>query len=306
MRSSILLTTLAAVSSVTAGVIEARAALARRALPNSVQAWTNDYADVNFTTGANGVFNVKWNNPPGGNGVHGRGYNRPSNDIVVNYTGTFQTTGAAYLALYGWTRNPLVEYYVIEAMGNHNPSDNVSATQYGCLQSDGGTYEVWEKKRTNAASIDGDHTNFEQYWSVRTTMHTGGQITLANHIAAWKAAGLLLGTQQYLDIAIESQQGAGSAVITVGTAPSTALPNTPTPTRRTARAAGTCPRSSTTRLTSTTKSSSTTTKVSTTTTTVATTTTTAAVTTTTVATTPVPTTFASSTSSASATVTTSV
>nr|OQO28192.1 hypothetical protein B0A51_03980 [Rachicladosporium sp. CCFEE 5018] len=305
MKSSILFTAFAAVSSVTAGVIEARAALARRALPNSVQAWTNDYANVNFTTGANGVFNVNWNNPPGGNGVHGRGYNRPANDIVVNYTGTFKTSGAAYLALYGWTRNPLVEYYVIESMGNHNPSDNVSATQYGCLQSDGGTYEVWEKKRTNAASIDGDHTNFEQYWSVRTTMHTGGTITLANHIAAWKNAGLLLGTQQYLDIAVESQQGAGSAVITVGTAPSTALPNTPTPTRRTARAAGTCPRSSTTGLSSTTKVT-TTTKASTTTTTVATTTTAAAVTTTTVATTPVPTTFASSTSPVSATATSSV
>jgi endo-1,4-beta-xylanase len=83
---------------------------------------------------------------------------------LVNYTGSFQTSGAAYLALYGWTNNPLVEYYVIEAMGNHNPSDNVSATQYGCLTSDGGVYEIWEKKRTNAPSILGDNTDFEQYW----------------------------------------------------------------------------------------------------------------------------------------------
>jgi endo-1,4-beta-xylanase len=54
----------------------------------------------------------------------------------VNYTGTFKTNGAAYLALYGWTDNPLVEYYVIEAMGNHNPSD-VSETPKDTTQTRG-------------------------------------------------------------------------------------------------------------------------------------------------------------------------
>lgn len=128
---------------------------------------------------------------------------------LVNYTGTFRTSGAAYLALYGWTDNPLVEYYVIEAMGNHNPSDNISSTQYGCMQSDGGTYEIWQKKRTNAPSIKGDHTDFQQYWSVRTSMHVGGTINTGNHFRAWEAAGLKLGTQLYMDIVIEGQRGAG-------------------------------------------------------------------------------------------------
>lgn len=178
---------------------------------------------------------------------------------LVNYTGTFKTSGAAYLALYGWTDNPLVEYYVIEAMGNHNPSDNISSTQYGCLQSDGGTYEIWQKKRTNAPSIKGDHTDFQQFWSVRTSMHVGGTINTGNHFRAWAAAGLKLGTQLYMDMVIEGQRGAGNATITVGTAPKTSVPNTPTPTRRTERAPGTCPRSSST---TTTKSSSTTSRSS--------------------------------------------
>jgi len=63
---------------------------------------------------------------------------------------------------------------VIEAMGNHNPSDNISSTQYGCVTSDGGTYEIWQKKRINAPSIQDDHTDFEEYWSVRRSMRAGG------------------------------------------------------------------------------------------------------------------------------------
>ena len=58
-----------------------------------------------------------------------RGYTT-DNARLFNYTGHFKTNGNAYLALYGWTTNPLVEYYVIEAMGNHNPS-GVYTT--GCL-----------------------------------------------------------------------------------------------------------------------------------------------------------------------------
>ncbi|KAI3316653.1 concanavalin A-like lectin/glucanase domain-containing protein [Xylariaceae sp. AK1471] len=244
-RAALLLTVAAAASCVSAGLAEARQALARRqksvATVNSLQNWSNDFADLDFDTGANGSFSVDWDNGFGGNFVVGRGY-QPARDMLVNYTGAFHTTGAAYLALYGWTRNPLVEYYVIEAMGNHNPSDNVSSTQYGCLQSDGGTYEIWQKERINAPSIEGEHTNFQQYWSVRTSMHVGGTINTGNHFRAWEAAGLKLGTQLYMDIVIEGQKGSGSANITVGQRPTTNVPNTPTPTRRTEHAPGTCPR----------------------------------------------------------------
>ncbi|PVH93554.1 glycoside hydrolase family 11 protein [Periconia macrospinosa] len=209
----------------------------RQNAPNSVQNWSNDFADVNFTLGSGGSFSTTWNNRPGGNFVVGRGY-RPARDMLFNYTGTFSVNGWAYLALYGWTTDPLVEYYVIEAsksLGDHNPSDNASATQYGTLQSDGATYEIWQKERINAPSIIGDHTDFQQYWSIRTSMHSGGTINTGNHFRAWEAAGLKLGKQNYMVMGIEGQQGRGSATITVGVAPTTRMPETTTSTYRSIR-----------------------------------------------------------------------
>lgn len=81
---STLLTALSAASGATAGLIQARRALEERQSSNyplnSVQNWSNDFATLNFKTGANGLFSVDWNNRPGGNFVVGRGY-QPARDM---------------------------------------------------------------------------------------------------------------------------------------------------------------------------------------------------------------------------------
>jgi endo-1,4-beta-xylanase len=143
-------------------------------------------------------------------------------------------------------------------VGDHNPSDNASATQYGTLTSDGGTYEIWQKERINAPSIIGDNTDFQQYWSIRTKMHSGGTINTGNHFRAWEAAGLELGTQNYMVMGIEGQQGSGEADITVGVRPTTVVPETTTSTYRSIRRTSTR-RSSSTRRPTTTSSRRTTT-----------------------------------------------
>jgi endo-1,4-beta-xylanase len=137
-------------------------------------------------------------------------------------------------------------------VGRHNPSDNASANYFGNLVSDGATYEIWQKERINAPSIAGDNTDFQQYWSVRTSMHCGGTINTGNHFRAWEAAGLTLGTQNYMVMGIEGQQGSGDADITVGRLPTTAVPETPTSTYRSIKKTKTlAPRPSSTVRTST-------------------------------------------------------
>ncbi len=119
---------------------------------------------------------------------------------TVKYSGTYSPTGPGYLSIYGWTRNPLIEYYIVDSHGDLSPGEPWTAK--GNFTFEEGTYEMYQSTRVQKPSIDGTRT-FQQYWSVRTEKRVGGTITTARHFSEWAKAGMKLGSHDYMILATE-------------------------------------------------------------------------------------------------------
>ncbi|OBT44926.1 hypothetical protein VE00_04766 [Pseudogymnoascus sp. WSF 3629] len=172
--------------------------------------WTDGAGDVTYTNKAGGEYSVTWSGNAG-NFVGGKGWN-PGSARTISYSGSFNPNGNGYLSVYGWTKSPLIEYYIVESYGSYDPSS--AATLKGTVTTDGGTYDILETTRTNQPSIEGTST-FQQYWSVRKSHRTSGSVNTAAHFNAWAALGMNLGSHDYQIVASEGYQSSGSADITV-------------------------------------------------------------------------------------------
>jgi len=154
-----------------------------------------------------GSFSVKYNTQQ--DFVVGLGWTTGDSD-PVSFSGSFSASGVGILSLYGWTTNPLVEYYVMEESIGYPKQGQ----QKGTFTSDGATYEIWQHQQTNQPSIQGTST-FQQYISIRQSPRASGTITVKNHFDAWSNLGMKLGTQNYQVMAVESWSGSGQGQISV-------------------------------------------------------------------------------------------
>ena len=137
--------------------------------------WTDGASQVTYTNGEGGRYSAEWSGSAG-NWVGGKGWS-VGTDRAISYSGTYAPNGNSYLAVYGWTTSPLVEYYVVESFGTYNPSSKSSLADpprlslancmlgggqlQGTVESDGGVYDIYVSTRTNQPSIEGTST-FQQ------------------------------------------------------------------------------------------------------------------------------------------------
>ncbi len=189
------------------------------------QMWTAGQGSACMTMNSNTSYSTQWSGI--GDFVAGVGW-KPGSNQNINYSGSLNANGGtALLSLYGWSQNPLVEYYVIESYRGSPPTQGQNM---GTFYSDGSNYTIIKHQQVNQPSIVGT-TTFWQYIAIRQSQRTSGTITLSNFISAWASKGMNLGSMDYQIMATEAWGGgSGSSSVSVsrGGTPTTSNPVTPT------------------------------------------------------------------------------
>lgn len=128
-----------------------------------------------------------------------------SADFKFTKSGT--AGGYSYIGIYGWTVDPLVEYYIVDSW--FNKPGSYLGSKKGEFTVDGDTYEIYQNTRNQQPSIKGTST-FPQYFSVRRSERSCGHIDLTAHFEKWESMGMQMGKMYEAKFLVEAGGGSGS------------------------------------------------------------------------------------------------
>ncbi len=174
-----------------------------------------DTGNTKMELTGNGTFTCEWSNINNCLFRTGKKFDctqtyKEIGNVQFNYDVDYHPDGNSYMCVYGWTKEPLVEYYIVDSWGSWRPPGNEG--YLGEATIDGAVYDIYKTVRVDQPSIVGN-TTFDQYWSVRKDKQTTGTINVASHFAAWEEKGLPAGKLYEAALNIEGYQSAGSATV---------------------------------------------------------------------------------------------
>ena len=189
----------------------------------SYQIWSNGVGTVSMTVaGVDAKFSATWNNPGDFLARIGLTWDATktyqqlgtiSSDFAETKTGS--GIGYNFIGIYGWSENPLHEYYIVEDWFGARP---VPGTKVGTITVDGDPYDVLTHTQTNQPDVFGTLSTFDQFYSVRQTPRSCGHISISQHFAAWANLGLQLGKMEEAKILVEvGNGGTGTIMFTAAT-----------------------------------------------------------------------------------------
>ena len=173
-----------------------------------------DKGDTTMNLTGGGTFSCEWKNINNALFRKGRKFDSTKTyqefgNMSLDFGIDYQPDGNSYMCVYGWTKDPLVEYYIVESWGSWRPPG--AAKSLGTVKVDGGEYDIYKTTRYQQPSIEGTKT-FDQYWSVRKQKPDAdgtrfeGTISITKHFDAWAAAGLELGKMYEVALTIEGYE----------------------------------------------------------------------------------------------------
>lgn len=166
--------------------------------------------------GTDATFSATWSNVGDFIARVGLGFNSTKTpDQLGTITATFQEKktgnggGYTYIGLYGWSENPLHEYYIVEDWYGSKPNPG---TKMGTITVDGGMYDVYTHTQNNQPAITGGNQTFVQYFSVRQTARTCGVMSVSQHFAEWAKMNMTLGNLEEARLLVEAGNNPGGSI----------------------------------------------------------------------------------------------
>lgn len=127
-----------------------------------------------------------------------------------SYVKTGDSNDYSLIGVYGWSKNPLVEFYICDDSYNRM-TDPWNTTLVGSATIDGAKYNFYKGTMVNMPSVMGDNKTFTQIFSVRQGgTRQCGHISVTEHLKAWEKIGIKTGPLYDCKIAIETGGSKGT------------------------------------------------------------------------------------------------